>query len=158
MRGMVFRIFFLLAGPGIVPGWADEKAVVLVGMEEFIGGTGETAAMVVRNDLNASGVLRIRDGVAAGMGGWVLRGSSSAGRIDGALLDEKGGVVFNNHYDEPDLRDNAHAFSDDVVTAITSGRGMAATKIACVSGTAGGKVIELADSDGERTRQVSCRT
>ena len=98
----------------------------------------------------------MKDGTpAVANGGWMLRGSSSAGRIDGALVDAKGTVVFNNHYDEPDLRDNAHAFSDDVVTSITGGRGMAATKIAFVSRRSGAPEIFLADSDGQRVRQVT---
>ena len=143
----------LWAGGGMA--WGDEPGAVVVGMEDFIGGTGETAGQLVRDDLNASGVLRMKEGTAAGGDGWVLRGSSSAGRIDGALLDGKGTVVFNNHYAEPDLRDNAHAFSDDVVTAITGGRGMAGTKLAFVSRRTGMPEIYLADSDGQRVRQVT---
>lgn len=127
----------------------------MVGMEEFIGGTGESAAQEVKEDLNRSGVLKIKDGGAPAESGWVLRGSSSAGRIDGALLDPKGAVVFNNHYNEPDLMDNAHAFADDVVTAITQGRGIAATKIAFVSWRSGASEIYLADSDGGRLQQVT---
>ena len=149
----VVLVALLCAGQTAVRG--DEKGTVLVGMEELIGGTGESAGQVIRNDLNGSGVLRIQDGAGLTSGRWLLRGSSSAGRIDGALLDAKGTVIFNNHYDEPDLRDNAHAFSDDVVTAITGGRGMAATKIAFVSRRSGAPEIYLADSDGERTRQVT---
>ena len=103
----------------------EDKSEVVVGMEEFIGGTGDSAAQLVREDLKWSGYLRISDSPGNGGGGWLLRGSSSAGRIDGALVDAKGTVVFNNHYDEPDLRDNAHAFADDVVTAITEARGIA---------------------------------
>ncbi len=137
------------------PLWSQDHAAVPVGLEEFIGGTGETAALLVREDLDRSGVLRSRPGLADAGSGWVLRGSSSAGRIDGALLDAKGSVVFNNHYAEPDLRDNAHAFADDVVTAITQGRGIAASKIAFVSRRSGSTEIYLADSDGERVRQVT---
>lgn len=155
MQAVTFPILFALLCAGGTPAGADEKAAVMVGMEDFIGGTGESAGAVIKNDLNASGVLRIRDGGDPAGGGWLLRGSSSAGRIDGALLDAKGTVVFNNHYAEPDLRDNAHAFADDVVTAITGGRGMAATKIAFVSRRSGAPEIYLADSDGERTRQVT---
>jgi TolB protein len=146
-------IALLWAGGGMA--WGDGTGTVVVGMEDFIGGTGETAGQVVREDLNASGVLRMKDGTVAAGEGWTLRGSSSAGRIDGALLDGKGAVVFNNHYADPDLRDNAHAFADDVVTAITGGRGMAGTKLAFVSGRSGAPEIYLADSDGQRVRQVT---
>ncbi len=153
MKACSFGIVLALWAAGVPWAWGEEKAAVPVGMEEFIGSTGESAAQLVRDDLNAGGVLRIVEG--APQGGWVLRGSSSAGRIDGALLDAKGTVVFNNHYDEPDLRDNAHAFSDDVVTAVTGGRGIAATKIAFVSRRTGAPEIYLSDSDGARVRQVT---
>ena len=155
MRAFSIRIFIALFCAGGLPAGANEKTSILVGMEDFIGGTGESAGQVIRNDLNASGVLRIKEGVAPSAGSWLLRGSSSAGRIDGALLDVTGTVIFNNHYDEPDLRDNAHAFADDVVTAVTGGRGMAASKIAFVSRRSGAPEIFLADSDGERVRQVT---
>ena len=143
----------LLAGGG--DAWGNEKSAVAVGMEEFIGGTGESAAQLVREDLDRSGVLQAKAGTAVAGSGWVLRGSSSAGRIDGALLDGKGGVVFNNHYDDPDLRDNAHAFADDVVTAITQGRGIAGTKLAFVARRGGRPEIFVSDSDGQRVQQVT---
>ena len=155
MRVSLFGVIYVLLWASGAPAWADENGSVLVVMEEFIGSTGESAGQVIRNDVNASGVLKTREGAAPAAGSWVLRGGSSAGRIDGALLDAKGTVIFNNHYDEPDMRDNAHAFSDDVVTAITGGRGMAATKIAFVSRRSGAPEIYLSDSDGERTRQVT---
>jgi TolB protein len=147
----------LLAGlaAGGVVARAQDQGVVKVGLEEFIGGTGESASQLVREDLGHSGVLKPLDGVAMAGSGWVLRGSSSAGRIDGALLDQKGTVIFNNHYDEPDLRDNAHAFADDVVTAITQSRGIASSKIAFVSRRGGRTEIYLTDSDGQRIRQVT---
>jgi TolB protein len=153
------RIFVQLATAGLLAGTAlaadEDKSVVVVGMEEFIGGTGDSAAQLVREDLNWSGYLRISDSPASAGGGWLLRGSSSAGRIDGALLDAKGTVVFNNHYDEPDLRDNAHAFADDVVTAITEARGIAGTKIAFLSRRGGRTEVYLSDSDGQRVQQVT---
>lgn len=135
--------------------WSDDRAAVPVGMEEFIGGTGESAAQLVREDLDRSGVLKTVGGVTEVGTGWLLRGSSSAGRIDGALVDAKGNVLFNNHYDEPDLRDNAHHFADDVVTAITQQRGIAATKLAFVSRRSGKPEIYLTDSDGQRVQQVT---
>ena len=154
------RIFSHWAGlalclTGVSLAWGDDKGVVSVGLEEFIGGTGESAVELVRTGLSNSGVIQAAPGVSGVGQGWLLRGSSSAGRIDGALLDEKGTVVFNNQYTEPDLRDNAHAFADDVVTAITQARGIAATKISFVSRRGGRPEIYLADSDGQRIRQVT---
>lgn len=155
MRAFLIWTWLMLPGAVLSPAGAQDQASIQVGLEEFIGGTGETAAQLVREDLDRSGVLRSRPGVTGTGSGWVLRGSSSAGRIDGALLDSKGTVVFNNHYAEPDLRDNAHAFADDVVTSITQARGIAASKIAFVSRRNGSTEIYLADSDGQRVRQVT---
>ncbi|MES2706154.1 MAG: hypothetical protein V4726_06060 [Verrucomicrobiota bacterium] len=133
---------------------AQDAGRVPVGMEEFIGGTGESAAQLLRDDLGNSGLLSVVDNPTAG-GGWLVRASSSAGRIDGALLDKKGAVLFNKHYDESDLRDNAHAFADDIVSSITGVRGIASTKIAFVSYRTGAPEIYLADSDGGRIQQIT---
>ena len=141
----------LLSGAGLA--WGEGLGVVSVGVEAFIGGTGDSAAQLLRDDLDRSGALRAREGEAGA--GWRVRGSSSAGRIDGALLDGQGAVVFNNHYAEPDLRDNVHAFADDVVTAITQGRGLAASKLAFVGRRGGKWQIYVADSDGQRIQQVT---
>ena len=143
-----------VAGAAVAWG-ADGGAdgVVAVGVEEFLGSTGDSAEQLLRLDLDRSGTLRAReDGVG---GGWRLRGSSSAGRIDGALLDAQGAMVFNNHYADADLRDHVHAFADDVVTAITQGRGLAASKLAFVGSREGRRQIYVADSDGERIQQVT---
>lgn len=133
---------------------AQDAARVPVGLEEFIGGTGESASQLLKADLTNSGMLSIVDNPNPG-NGWLVRGSSSAGRIDGALIDKKGNLLFNNHYDEPDLRDNAHAFADDIVNAITGTRGIASTKIAFVSHRTGAPEIYLADSDGGRIQQIT---
>jgi TolB protein len=155
MRIFVQQAMAAVLLPGTALALDEDKSAVVVGMEEFIGGTGDSAAQLVREDLNWSGYLRISDSPGNGGGGWLLRGSSSAGRIDGALVDAKGTVVFNNHYDEPDLRDNAHAFADDVVTAITEARGIAGTKIAFLSRRGGRTEVYLSDSDGQRVQQVT---
>lgn len=142
---------WIAMGAGLL---AQDSARVPVGLEEFIGGTGESAAQLLRDDLTNSGLISAVDHPEPGAG-WLVRASSSAGRIDGALLDKKGTVVFNNHYDSSDLRDNVHSFADDIVTAITGWRGIASSKIAFVSYRTGAPEIYLADCDGGRIQQVT---
>jgi TolB protein len=118
--------------------------------EDFPGGTGGSAAKLVRQSLERTGRFDI-----AASAGWHVRASSSAGRIDGALVAASGKVIFNNHYDWPDLRDNAAAFSDDIVEAVTGGTGIAMSKIAFVSDRTGHKEISTCDSDGGRVQQIT---
>ena len=128
-----------------------EEGVVPVRLEDFIGGTGATAVAVLRQDLESSGFLKFSQET----GQWLIRGSSSAGRIDGAVIDINGEVVLSSHYDAADLRDNAHAFADDVLELITGTRGISTTKIAYVSDRSGSKEIYLADRDGQRVQRVT---
>lgn len=130
---------------------AARDGTVPVNVEEFLGGTGATAAELLRADLEYQGMLSVTDQPAK----WTIRGSSSAGRIDGALVNEKGEIVFNSHYDAPDLRDNAHAFADEIIESITGTPGIATTKIAYVSNRGGKKDIYLADSDGQRVQRIT---
>ena len=115
-----------------------------------MGGTGGSAAKLVRGSLDYSGRFTITTA-----GQWQVRASSSAGRIDGALIGPKGSVVFNNHYDSTDLRDNACAFADDIVDAVTGEPGIARSRIAFVSDKSGFKEIYVCDSDGGRVQQIT---
>lgn len=116
-----------------------------------MGGTGNSAAEIVRRALERSGRFEISPTV----GQWLVRASSSAGRIDGALVATSGTVLFNNHYDSSDLRDNASAFADDIVNAVTGERGIALSRIAFVSDKSGFKEIYVCDSDGQRVQQIT---
>ena len=127
-----------MAGP--VAGETAGRATLM--LEEFPGGTGASAAKLLRQSLERSGRFTL-----ATAAGWKVRASSSACRIDGALVAADGKVLFNNHYDWPDLRDNAHAFADDIVEAVTGGTGIALSKIAFVSDRTGHSTT-LSDKDG----------
>ncbi len=149
---------------GYLPSWAATVLVILtvqpatagqpptpvISFEEFIGGTGGSAAKLVRGALEQSGRFTI-----AGTGQWQVRASSSAGRIDGALIGPKGTVTLSNHYDSADLRDNAYSFADDIVETITGEPGIARSRIAFVSDTTGFKEIHICDSDGGRVQQIT---
>lgn len=116
-----------------------------------MGGTGTSASELVRKSLERSGLFQISPTV----GQWLVRASSSAGRIDGALVATDGKVLFNNHYDGQDLRDNAYAFADDIVDALTGETGIALSRIAFVSDAGGFKEIYTCDVDGQRVEQVT---
>ncbi len=133
------------------PAGAEPHAKPVISFEEFIGGTGGSAAKLVRASLEQSG----RFTLAAAAGQWQVRGGSSAGRIDGALSGPKGSIVFNNHYTSTDLRDNANAFADDIVEAVTGEPGIASSRIAFVSDQSGFKEICVCDSNGARVQQIT---
>ena len=132
------------------PSGAGQHPRPVISFDEFIGGTGGSAAKLVRSSLEQSDRFSI---VPAGE--WQVRASSSAGRIDGALVGPGGSVTFNNHYDSTDLRDNAHAFADDIVEAVTGEPGIARSRIAFVSDVTGFKEIHACDSDGGRVQQIT---
>lgn len=136
----------LLAGPAAAQ--AARRTALM--FEDFPGGTGGSAAKLVLESLQRTGKFEV-----AAESAWHIRASSSAGRIDGALVTGGGKVLFNKHYAAPDLRDNAAAFSDDIVQAITGETGIASSRIAFVSDRSGNKEIYLCDSDGGRVQQIT---
>ena len=118
-----------MAAGAVLPARAEPAAKPQLALEEFMGGTGLSASEIVRKSLERSGKFNLSPTV----GQWLVRASSSAGRIDGALIATDGKILFNNHYDTPDLLDNAKAFADDIVDALTGERGIAFSRIAFVS-------------------------
>ncbi|HEX2747384.1 MAG TPA: hypothetical protein VHM91_05230 [Verrucomicrobiales bacterium] len=149
----IFRLWAaaLLAAGAARPACAEQNAKPQLAIEEFIGGTGASASEIVRKCLERSG----RFVVTPNVGQWLVRASSSAGRIDGALVATNGSVLFNNHYDSPDLLDNAKAYADDIIDALTGERGIAFSRIAFVSDQSGAKEIYVCDSDGQRVQQIT---
>ncbi|HWB06840.1 MAG TPA: hypothetical protein VG796_27695 [Verrucomicrobiales bacterium] len=133
------------------PARAEQNAKPRLAFEEFMGGTGTSASEIVRKYLDRSGKFTISPSI----GQWLVRASSSAGRIDGALVASNGSVLFNNHYDGPDLLDNAKAYADDIIDALTGERGIALSRIAFVSDKSGAKEIYVCDSDGGRVQQIT---
>jgi TolB protein len=147
-RLWVAALIVIGAGPSAR---AEQHAKPQIVIEEFIGGTGASAAEIVRKSLERSGKFSVHPKV----GQWLVRASSSAGRIDGALVATNGSVVFNNHYDSLDLFDNAKAYADDIIDALTGERGIALSRIAFVSDKTGSKEIYICDSDGQRIQQIT---
>lgn len=141
------------AAAGILAGAARSPAQVreTVTVEDFLGSSGQTASGLVRRDLVLSGVITVQDAGAR----WTVRGSSSGGRIEGAVVDESGQTRFTRHYDLPDLRDNVHDFSDDIVRLVAGVPGLAATKIAFVGHGTGRPEIYVADFDGAQVQRVT---
>ena len=120
-------------------------------MEEFMGGTGKSAASLIKTALMKTGDFDLDEE----SGQAIIRGSSSAGRIDGALIATSGQVLFNNQYDYGDMRQNAWAFADDIQQAITGTAGIASTSIAFVSDVSGAREIYITSPDGKRVKQLT---
>jgi TolB protein len=147
-----FLCFFALLGLPTAPAAETrDHAKLQLAFEEFMGGTGKSAAKLVRKALERSGRFEI----SGTTGQWLVRASSSAGRIDGALVATNGSVLFNNHYDGNDLPDNAQAFADDILGALTGEKGIALSRIAFVSDQTGFKEIYVCDADGQRIQQIT---
>jgi TolB protein len=144
--------FVAVALTCVTASFAEEATMPLV-LEEFIGGTGRSAAGLVTSALERNGRVNLKP--APGAKAWTLRAGSSAGRIDGALVSPQGEVMFNRHYDLSDMTNNANAFADDIVEALTGDPGIAFSRIAFVSDRTGNKEIYICDSDGGRIEQIT---
>lgn len=132
---------------------AESRAVPRIRIMPFDGGTGESAAVRLRDALLASGeVLPVAVGETAAH---VITARSSGGRITGQLAQESGKEVFERTYAAPGLEENVDAFADDLVLAITGKPGLATSLIAFVSDATGQKQIYLCDADGGNVRQVT---
>jgi TolB protein len=152
------RVFFavsLLLG-SVSMGRAEETAgLPTIVVEDFMGGTGRTAANLLRVRLEQSERFLLPETANPAAPSWQLRASSSAGRVDGALLSTKGDVVFSRHYRSGDMVDNVNAFADDIVEAISGEPGIASSRLAFVSDASGAQEIYTCDSDGKRLRQIT---
>ncbi len=147
-----YLLFFVMASCTVsMPLRAERMVAAQMQMEEFLGGTGRTAAELVRKELERAGGCKFVEE----NGQWMIRAGSSAGRIDGAIVSAKGEMIFNNQYDSGDLRVNAALYADDIMEAVSGVRGVSATSIVFVSDRSGRKEIHITSPDGERVQQVT---
>lgn len=81
----------------------------------------------------------------------------AGGNVGGRVVDRfSKSTVLSKSYTGSTLRQQAHAFSDDVVLAITSKKGIAQTKIAFkVQSSSGNGKIYIADYDGYNAQSVT---
>ncbi|HKW30700.1 MAG TPA: biopolymer transporter Tol [Verrucomicrobiae bacterium] len=82
---------------------------------------------------------------------------SSAGDVVGRVVDRPAkATILSRAYNGASIRRQAHAFSDDVVLAITGKKGIAQTRIAFkVEASSGNGEIYVADFDGHNAQAVT---
>lgn len=152
------RIFFLLAAAVPLLSPAQETTITVkksdatsILIQPFGGAEGASAAKVVQNDLDLSGLFAMAPGSRAS---FTIAGSAGGGTLDGTVTDASGGVVLRKSYAGPTRR-AAHEFSDDIVETITGQKGIASSTIAFVASRTGRKEIYTADYDGANAKQLT---
>ncbi len=124
-----------------------------VAVAEWTGSTGSTAARVIRETLADSGDFDLANSEETGA--YLVLGSSSGGRIKGELRNPQGKMLFTENYDHLDLRVNAHAFADEIISAVFGRPGISSTQIAFVAATSGRKEIYMCGADGTDVRRIT---
>jgi TolB protein len=106
---------------------------------------------VVANDLDLSGLFSIGIPERAN---FTVGATASGGSLQGVVTDNRGSVVLQKTY-TANTRTAAHLFSDDIVSTLTGGKGIANSKLVFVSNRSGAKEIYSADYDGANQRQIT---
>ncbi len=115
------------------------------------GYSGEVES-VLRNDLEVVGF----EIVSAESARYNVSGSSN-GAVEGQVVERGTRTVMldNRRYSGGNLRSQAHAFADDIVTKLTGLPGIARTRIAFKSDSGGNTEIYVADYDGANAVAVT---
>ncbi len=114
------------------------------------GSEGATATKIVQNDLTLSGYFILGGANST----YTLRGTASAGNLQGQVVDHSGGTVLSKSYGGS-TRENAHQFANDIIETLTGHKGIAGSKIAFIATRGGKKEVYLADYDGSNVRQLT---
>jgi TolB protein len=118
---------------------------------EFTGGTGGSSQRAVLAELESAHEFQITSGQAE----FVISGASVGGRLTGRVVDSSGKKLLERTYAAPGLDENARAFADDVILAITGRPGLATSRIAFVSDKSGVRQVYLCDPEGREVFQVT---
>ena len=114
------------------------------------GGDGPVATKIVQNDLTLSGYFTLGGANST----YTVRGTASAGNLQGQVVDHSGGTVLSKTYNASS-RENAHQFANDVIETLTGHKGLAGTKITFIATRSGKKEVYVADFDGSNVRQLT---
>lgn len=114
------------------------------------GGEGATATKVVQNDLELSGYFKLGSAASS----YTVKGTASAGSLQGQVVDHSGGTVLSKSY-SGNVRSSAHQFANDIVETLTGQKGIAGTKITFIASRSGKKEVYVADCDGSNVRQLT---
>jgi TolB protein len=155
----VLLVIFAIA---LASGQSDQNEIVIQRTVSSIGNTkpipvslsgfGSEVTDVLKFDLYVQGFTFVSpEGAQYQISG------SSAGNITGRVVDRFGkATVLSRSYTGSTLRRQAHAFSDDIVQAITGQKGIAQTKIAFkVEAANGNGEIYVADFDGHNAQALT---
>lgn len=134
---------------GAAPGGGNLQVVgearnklIPIALEGFVG----EVAGVLKFDLEVMGCKVVPLADAA----FVVRGKAD-GSVVGALTDKAGNPGFNRRYSGGNLRDQAHALSNDVIQALTGAPGIASTRVMFKMKTGPrAEEVFLSDYDGHK--------
>jgi TolB protein len=127
---------------------SDKVAISLNGVS---GPDGATLLQLVQKDLQLSGAFTIG---APRTGNFQVGGNVSGASLNGSLTDRSGKSILSRAY-SGSIRAQAHAFANDIVEAITGGKGIAGTRLAFVANKSGNKEIYTVDVDGANLTQLT---
>ena len=114
------------------------------------GADGPVATKIVQNDLTLSGYFTLGGANST----YTVRGTASAGNLQGQVVDHSGGTVLSKTY-TAGPRENAHQFANDIIETLTGHKGLAGTKITFIATRSGKKEVYVADFDGSNVRQLT---
>jgi len=155
-------VLFAVFAVGLSRGQSDQNEIVITRPVLGIGNTkpipvsingfGGQVTDILKFDLYVQGFTFVSPDDAQ----YQISGSS-AGNIVGRVVDRfSKSAVLSRSYTGSTLRQQAHAFSDDIVQAITGKKGIAQTKIAFkVEQPNGNGEIYVADFDGYNAQAVT---
>jgi len=142
-----------------LPVFAQEQAITVqvaskaqtpITVETITGAGGAEATKVLEQDLRIQG-FKI---VAAGLGRYTVKGTSSASGVQGVVVDTTGKTIIDQSF-AGSPRDGAHGLGDEIVKAEFGVKGIGNSKIAFVTERGGKKEIFLSDYDGANARQAT---
>jgi TolB protein len=114
------------------------------------GSEGAAATKVVQNDLALAGYFTLGGANST----YTVRGSASAGSLQGQVVDHGGGTVLSKTY-SGNTRETAHQFANDIIETLTGHKGLAGTKITFIATRSGKKEVYVADFDGSNVKQLT---
>ena len=114
------------------------------------GADGPAATKIVQNDLVLTGYFTLGGANST----YTVRGTASAGNLQGQVVDHSGGTVLSKTYNASS-RENAHQFANDIIETLTGHKGLAGTKITFIATRSGKKEVYVADFDGSNVRQLT---
>lgn len=122
-----------------------------ISVSPISGADGPTVTKTLSADLALSGYFTSSSASSAD---FIVSGVSSAGSLEGKVVDHDGKtVVMNTYSGTPAAR--AHAFADDIIKTITGSAGFTSGKIAFVATKSGHKEIYTADWNGLNLQRLT---